>query len=848
MSNSYSDSSVLPIYEIKSSLLQAIENHNMVILNAPPGAGKSTCLPLWLLDIEKYQNEKIYLLQPRRIAAKNVASYLAQQLGEDVGQTVGYRLRNETKVSPKTRLEVVTEGILTQLIQQDPELTGCSLVIFDEFHERSLHSDLAFALCQDIQAGLREDLSLLLMSATLASTHLQQALPGVVTLTSHGRSFPVEIDYRPPSTLRTWRENALAEINKAIRTHQGSILVFLPGVADIRYLIANLKGQLPPHMLLTPLYGELSLTAQQQAINPAPAKMQKLVLATNIAETSLTIDGIDLVIDSGLEKVAIYDVNTQANILKLQQTAKDSAIQRAGRAGRLGPGRCIRLYSQEDFSRRNEHNISEIMQSDITSLILEAARWGVNSLAQLPLLEHPKATTEQAIWTQFELLGMVDQQHKLTKHGHSVSKLSCQPRLGHMLVKAKALEGKIKENHLTLLACTLAALIEERDIIRHQQANQDCDIEHRLRLFSQKPEQFKQVLWQVKRLASQLKISSKVLSSSFTHLPVNMAGSLLALAFPEQVAKNRGKLGEFLTASQKGVFIFEADTLANEDFIVAARLTTVKHKTYVSLGCKVELKQLQALNIFQPHTRYRLEYDEQGDKILSFEQKLLGPLLLSQTPKPVNDDNLVAQLWAQQVVKHGISWLPWQEKDLQLRTRMRWLEQHSKDVDLPNVEDAELLANLAIWFMPFVGQIKSKAQLAKQNLSDMLLSMFDYQQQQTLNRLAPEFFIGPTKRQCPIRYSLQQNPIVSLPMQELYGLQITPMVGDKQSGKQVPLILEILSPAKRPIQVTQDLQAFWQGSYKAVQKEMKSQYPKHYWPDDPANAEATRKTKRQLSQ
>jgi len=438
----------LPIEAIKTSFCQTLSEHNTVILSAPPGAGKSTCLPLWLLKLDPLSNKKIYLLQPRRLAVKNIATYLASQLNEAVGETVGYRLRNETKVSKNTRLEVITEGILTQIIQHDAELSDCALVIFDEFHERSLHGDLAFALARDVQQGLRDDLKILLMSATLDIKKITEALPDAKALASEGRCFPVELTYKAPVNSQRWRDHALGVIKQQSVEHQGSILVFLPGIADIRFIAQALTDSLSDDLLLCPLFGDLTLKQQQQAIAPCQQGFRKLVLATNIAETSLTIEGVNLVIDCGLEKVAIYDSASLMNKLVQKQIAKASAVQRAGRAGRLMAGKCIRLYAKDEFERRPEQSANEIAQADLLPTLIEAARWGVNALADLPMLELPAKVKEAQAWQELRSLAIVDRQNRLTQHGQQVAQFPCHPRFAHMILSACSISKKIHNTKL----------------------------------------------------------------------------------------------------------------------------------------------------------------------------------------------------------------------------------------------------------------------------------------------------------------------------------------------------------------------------------------------------------------
>jgi ATP-dependent helicase HrpB len=838
--------SKLPIENIKAEFIAAISTHDTLVLSAPPGAGKSTGLPLWLLALEQFSGKKIYLLQPRRLAAKTVAGFLAKQLGEPVGKTVGYRLKNDSKISKTTQLEVITEGIFTQIIQHDAELSGCALVIFDEFHERSLNADLAFALARDVQQGLRDDLKILLMSATLATTELLKKLPDAIALASEGRSYPVEVRYLPAKNSRMWREHAVIVCKNSLSTHQGSILVFLPGIADIRFLVEQLTEQLPENFLLCPLYGDLTLAQQQQAISPTKPGLYKMVLATNIAETSLTIEGIDLVIDCGLEKIAIYDPQTLTNQLKQRYISKASAVQRMGRAGRVMAGQCLRLYSYEDFQRRNEQSISEIQQADLLPMVIEVARWGVKQFNELPMIELPAKVQEQQAWQELQKLHLLDEKRHLTQLGENVARFACHPRFAKMIASAAALEKKYQRVGLTHLAALLAALLEERDIFRGERPKTDCDIRHRLSELIQpsNSKRYQSFFLQAKKHLRQISQSIVV---NLLSLPIEFTGVLLALAYPERLAKQRAQYGSFLAENGKGLLINEQDALASEAFIVAANLSQYKQKLQVRLATPVDIEQLLMWDIITTEQVNTLDYDNKTQRISAKQQTRCGAIVLSEK---VSDEKITSAalttLWLQQIRRNGLAYLNWRDDDKKLLNRWRWLNQTQSHLSFPDVEESHLLASLSVWLAPFIADIRNKNQLNKINLSAALLSLLDYQQQKKFNNVAPEHFTGPTGRHCPIRYSVEQAPIVSLPMQELYGLTLTPSVGDNQHKSNVPLIIEILSPAQRPIQVTQNLVAFWQGSYKAVQKEMKSKYPKHFWPDDPANAQATNWVKKYI--
>lgn len=831
----------LPIEVIKTDFLEALTQYTSIVLTAEPGAGKSTCLPLWLLSQPQFSGKKIYLLQPRRIAVKKVAQYLASQLGENVGQRVGYRLRNDSAVSNNTQLEVVTEGILIQVMQNDPELSSVAMVIIDEFHERSLQADMAFALARDIQQGLRDDLILLLMSATLANEQVQRALPDAYFLHSEGRAFPVSVEYQPTNNTRFWREHALKVIENTAINSDGSILVFLPGSGDIKYFAEKLvcdKGS----VVVCPLYGDLTLNTQQQAILPAKNGQQKIVLATNIAETSLTIEGISTVIDCGLEKVAVYDEQTLTNNLVQRNIAKSSATQRMGRAGRLASGHCIRLYGEEDFQRRPDHNSLDIHQADILPMVIEAARWGISTLHDLPLLDKPRDLVEQNAWQVLQDIDVVDAHRRLTQHGETVAQLGCHPRFAHMIISAKRLEKTEQISGLAYLACILAALLEERDLFKGESARFDCDLRHRVSTLLKQSEIYRhqQVLKQAARLAKKAKLSMQ------KHLPIEQTGLLLFLAYPQRLAKTRATYGDYIASYGKGLSINEQDALANEPTIVAAHLSQFHQKLMVRLAAPVDINLLVQYQLVSIEKKVHLAYETKTKKVVAAQRECIGSIILAEQPF-VNelDNEQLFSIWFSQIEQHSLAWLNWSAEDKSLLLRWQWLNQTQIHLVFPDVSDTSLMAQLDKWLAPFIIGITTKKQLDKIDLSTCLLSLLDYPQQAQFDKIVPEYFIGPTGRRCPIRYSLEQVPIVSLPMQEVYGMQQSPVVGEGQN--KVSVTLELLSPAQRPIQITQDLSGFWQGSYKEVQKEMKAKYPKHFWPDDPATAKPTNKTKRHLS-
>jgi ATP-dependent helicase HrpB len=544
--------------------------------------------------------------------------------------------------------------------------------------------------------------------------------------------------------------------------------------------------------------------------------------------------------------VAIYDAQTLTNQLQLRNISKASAVQRMGRAGRVMAGKCLRLYSSEDFHRRNEQSISEIQQADLLPMVIELARWGVKQLADLPMIELPTKVQESQAWSELQQLQLLDEKRNLTQLGASVACFACHPRFAKMIVIASELEQEYKLIGLTNLAALLASLLEDKDIFRGERAFTDCDLRHRLTelIHQSKNNKYQTFFLQMKK---HLQKTNKTLTTNLFTLPLELTGVLLALAYPERVAKQRAHYGHFLSENGKGLFINEQDALAGEAYIVAANLSEYQQKLQVRLAAPVDIEQLVAWKLISFKQIKQLNYDTKTQRISAKQQTVYGAIVLSE--KPSNEKithDAIATLWQQQIQRYGLSYLNWCDDDQKLLRRWRWITQTQQHLNFPKIEESDLVQNISQWLAPFIGDIKNKNQLDKVTLSTALLSLLDYKQQKILDNIAPEHFVGPTGRRCPIRYSAEQAPIVSLPMQELYGVSVTPNVGDSQHKTSVSLIIELLSPAKRPIQVTQDLVAFWQGSYKDVQKEMKAKYPKHFWPDDPANAKATNRVKKYM--
>ena len=825
---------MLPIKAVLADIQQQLALHSQVILQAPPGAGKSTCLPLVLLK-EKWFTGKIIMLEPRRLAARNIAHYLAAQLGQSVGQQIGYRLRGESKVSADTQLEIVTEGILIRLLQQDPELTGIDLVIFDEFHERNLHADLGLALCLDIQASLRDNLRLLIMSATLDNQSLQQHLPHAAYISCEGRSFPIDYIYQPimSSSFKDHKQKALlALIKTAYQQQTGNILVFVAGVKEIMQCCRDLQDWINSNnlsVLLAPLYGNLSLDAQQLAIQPAPSHQRKIVVSTNIAETSLTIDGITVVVDSGRERSFQFQSQTGFGKLKDQMISEASATQRAGRAGRLSAGFCYRLWGK-DQRLTAQHEVP-ILQSELTSLILEVSAWGVADPKQLPFLTQPNEKNVYIAKQLLQRLNAIDSAGRCTKHGEKIIAFALSPRLGHMVISAETLSSRLNQPDLVALACCLAALLESNE------KSSDDIIAALGKLSYSVKTQYQQLL---------RKCGLKMPSS----LPLQYCGLLLAIAFPDRLALTRGNnlQNDYLLSNGAGACLMDHSVLLSEKMLVVADLALSAQQTnsLIYKACPISIEDIK---LHLPHYLEAVDYlcwSLKDNKLIAERRLMLGKIMINRTPlgNVTKEQKLKALLNGLQ--QAGLSLLYWSEANAALLVRLRYASEQYQMVGqdvFANFSDSCLLAELTDWLAPFCIGVSQPEQFKKIDLKAALLSRLTWQQQQNLERQFPQTISVPTGSAIKLQYREQQNPLLSVKMQELYGQADTPTIFDGR----ISIQLALLSPAMKPLQVTQNLSSFWAGAYIEVQKEMKGRYPKHFWPDDPANAMATRKTKKHLS-
>lgn len=818
--------SLPPIDAVLSDIENHLSSHAQVILQAPPGAGKSTYLPLKLLSHAKFNNQKILMLEPRRLAAKNIARFVAKQLGENVGESVGYRVKGEHKVGKNTRLEIITEGILTRMLQQDPELDGVGLIIFDEYHERSIHADTALAFCLEIQEGYRDDLTLLVMSATLDGEQLLQLMPDADIITSQGRSFEVTTSYYPRNSKAPLPPQVAKLVEQAARDFDDNVLVFLPSASDINKTASLLK-HLPDDIDVLPLYGQLNSQQQDLAIAPTKPNKRKVVLATNIAETSITIEGISVVIDSGLANKATFNRNNGVTKLSKEQISQASSIQRAGRAGRVQAGHCWRMWPQEQQARLAKYDVPEIEQSDLLSLALELAKWGVLDVNQLQWLNTPPQHNLQQARDLLIAMGTLDKQYKLTKHGEEIYQFGSSPRLAHMMIFAKS-------HDLSATAALLAAMLEQTNSLGNE-----LDISNQLNYLAY-GKNLSAALQQVKKNASKF---TKQLGTHSTKVEPEQCGILLAHAYPDRIAKRRGHSERFQLANGFGASLDEQAHLAGNYIVVADLMSFAanKNQARIFLATTIDVNALEAISpeLFIQHDQ--LQWDDKQDKVIALCQKKLGQLIISESPLTNIDSDRLNQALCHGLQAKGLNYLDFNNAQIQLLQRLRTAHANEPET-WPDYSEQALLDSLDDWLVPFFDGAKKLAQLKKVNLSDALLSRLEWSEQQQLNALYPTHLKVASGSNIRLDYSDDGQVKLSVRIQELFGTMTNPSVGRKQ----LPVLIEMLSPAQRPIQLTKDLVGFWHGSYAAVQKDMKSQYPRHFWPDDPSVAMATTKTKKKM--
>ena len=837
----------LPIDDVIPALRAALAERHEAVLEAPPGAGKTTRVPLALLNEPWLAGQTILMLEPRRLAARAAAERLASELGEKVGQTVGYRIRLDSKVGPNTRIEVVTEGILTRRLQDDPALEGVGLLIFDEFHERSLDADLALALSLNGRELFRDEqpLKILLMSATLEGERLASLLGDAPILRSQGRMYPVAMRWGRPFQAGEFIEPRLVQtILEALHDETGSLLVFLPGQAEIRRVHQQLADALGEQntVLLCPLHGELDLAAQRAAIDPAPAGQRKVVLATNIAETSLTIDGVRVVIDAGLARVPRFDPGSGMTRLDTQRISRASATQRAGRAGRLEPGVCYRLWSEDQHEQLAAYGSAEILSADLAALALQLGRWGVTP-GQLVWLDQPPAAAYAQAQDLLERLGALQGagsgECKLTAHGQAMAELPAHPRIAHLLLRGQALG-------LADMACDVAALLGERDILRGAGA----DLHSRLALLGGEQRAARAAQGGVQR-ARQLARQYRGYLRTQAQAPVadpahpRWLGALLALAYPDRVAQQRRAGGaEYRLANGRAALFAEADSLMKQPWLVIADLGSRQgqREERIYLAADFDPALFDSVLAEQVRTVDQLDWDEREGVLRAERQRKVGELVLSREPLTGLDEAARSLALVGLVRRKGLELLPWTPELRQWQARVALLRQLDLDAQgqspWPDVSDAALLAGLEQWLLPYLGKVSRLSHFANLELPSIVHNLLPWPLPQRLDELAPHHLKVPSGSSVRLDYS-EHPPVLAVRLQELFGLADTPRIA---GGRQV-VKLHLLSPARRPVQVTQDLANFWRSTYAEVKKDLKGRYPKHYWPDDPLVAEATARIK-----
>lgn len=816
-------STPLPIDAVLNDLTSTLKRSSTAVLVAPPGAGKTTRVPLALLDADWTKGKKIIVLEPRRIAARAAAERMAQTLGEKVGETVGYRVRFGSKVSRATRIEVVTEGIFTRQILDDPELKGIAAVLFDEFHERSLDADLGLALARDAQTGLREDLRILVMSATLDGARVAKLLGDAPVIESEGRAYPVETRYlgrKPDAPIERQMADAIAT---ALRADSGSVLAFLPGAAEIRRTQNFLSERVSdPNTEIVPLFGALDAGVQDRAISPAPKGQRKVVLATSIAETSLTIEGVRIVVDSGMARVPRYEPDIGLTRLETIRASRAAVDQRRGRAGRTEPGVCYRLWDEPQTASLEAYTRPEILSADLSSLVLDLAHWGATDPSALAFLDSPPLPALTEARNLLRELNALDDAGRITPEGNSLRALALPPRLARMIVDSHRL-GSGDE------AALIAAILTERGL-----GGDSADLDARLDNFRRDRSQRAQSA----RLLAERWAKQVAASEPFDVTDRSLStGLMLALAFPDRVARNRGN-GSFVLANGRGASVEQTSALAKSPYIAVAELTGTAANGRILLAAPITQTEIEQQFADHIQTDDEITFDRAAMALRARRRKKLHAITLSEQTLAVSPSAETARVLADGLVAAGIERLPWSKALKQWRDRVMFLRAASPE-DWPDLSDSALVETRADWLVPALFDKTSLSNFSAGDLSDALMNLLTWDARTRLDREAPTHFEAPTGTSLPIDYEAEQGPTIAVRLQELFGLNVHPSIA---KGK-IPLVLELLSPAHRPVQVTRDLPGFWRGSYAAVRSDLRGRYPRHPWPEDPASAPPTRRVK-----
>jgi len=820
----------LPIEPLIPEILGALSAAPNLVLEAPPGAGKTTRVPLALLDAAWAKGGKIIVLEPRRLAARGAAARMAAMLGEEVGGTVGYRVRLDRKVGPKTRIEAVTTGLFLRQLQGDPALPGVAAILFDEFHERTIEGDMALAFALEAQAGLRDDLRLIVMSATLDGESVAQRIPGTRRLRSEGRAFPVETHHLGEDPNARLEDRIAAAIRRAFGEESGDVLAFLPGTAEIRRTQERLAGE--DRAIVLPLYGDLPLPEQDKAIRRDPQGRRKIILATSIAETSLTINGVRVVVDSGLRRSPRFDPASGMSRLVTIKASLAATAQRCGRAGRTEPGACYRLWSAAAERALPAFDAPEIEAADLAPLALELAVWGIVDPAALTLMTPPPAAALSQARGLLRQLDAIDARNLATPHGRRMAELGVHPRLAHMMARAQ-------ERGLGDLACDIAAILSERDFLKGRES--DADLRHRVQLLrgeSNDPALDRNQRSRIRQSAldwrRQLGVKKEAQSSTA------QCGQVLALAYPDRLAQRRGEAGQFRLSNGRGAKLPARDPLAAEDFLAVGSLDGDARDARIFLAAPIALAEIEEDFGAAIEEQAVLAWNGRAEMVEAKRERRLWSLVLEEKPLKNPPPEQVTAAMIEGIRAMGLAALPWTENARTLQARIAFLrragdERHS----WPDLGDAALLTSLEEWLAPYLSGMMRRAHLANLDLMEPLLARLDWKQRQALDELAPTHLTVPSGSRVPLDYQSGEVPVLAVRLQEMFGATDTPSI----AGGRVQVLLHLLSPARRPVQVTRDLKSFWANSYRAVKADLKGQYPKHCWPDNPLQAEPTARAK-----
>lgn len=842
----------LPIDAVLPKLLDSLQDGANAVLIAEPGAGKTTRVPLALLDQPWLLGKKIIMLEPRRLAARSAAQFMARSLGEQAGETVGYRVRLDTRIGPRTRIEVVTEGVLTRMLQEDPALEQVGAILFDEFHERHLHGDLGLALCLQSQALLRDDLRLVVMSATLDAEPICELLGGAPVIRSEGRVFPVSTYYAPSRVAGHLEPQMGQTIIKALRAHEGDVLAFLPGVAEIRRTARWLiEAGLEPHIRIEELHGSLPLEKQDAAVSPCQEGERKVVLSTSIAESSLTVQGITIVVDSGLMRVPRFSPRTGMTRLETVAVSQASADQRRGRAGRLAPGVCYRLWTEQEQPYLPAQSEPEIIEADLASLALELAVWGIQDPLELEWLTAPPAAAYEQAISLLRQLKAIDKSGKPTNTGSRMAQFGLHPRLGAMILQAA-------ERGYSRSACELAALLSERDLLPQER---NVDIQLRLDLLyrltgrdvsSEKGGRSDhpggaaayRIMAQAKqweRIAGQDKTVTNAINQ-VESVPAKLAGQtmplgvLLAYAYPDRIAQRRSD-GRYLLVNGRGAVLPELQPLSRSAYLTTCELDDAGTESRIRLAAELTLNDIEQYLSGYFTSEDVVEWDSASQAVRARKRVRMGSIIMKESPLQQPDENQVADTLLAAIRQAGFVMLPMSKQALQLKARMKLMALSGED--WPDASDEALLSTMEQWLKPHIYGMKSRSDLQKLPMLQLLEGKLSWKQKQELDEQVPTHMVVPSGSRIPVDYSDPESPVLAVRLQELFGMKDTPRL----ARGRLPVTLHLLSPSQRPVQVTRDLRSFWESAYFEVKKDLKGRYPKHYWPDDPYTAAPTNRAK-----